>query len=404
MRGRLILLLVLLLGAFSCANPTPPITTPKPVITPTPQLSTPIRPPTPTPFPPTPSTPTPTTAPPHPRARPRAEVIATGLEVVWEVAFSTDGRLFLTERPGRLRLIDQGRLLPEPLAVLPVAAQGEGGLLGLALHPQFPQEPYLYLYYTYPQRDGLRNRVARFTLQGNQALEPLVLLEGIPGNTLHDGGRLRFGPDGKLYITTGDALQPALAQDPASLAGKVLRLNPDGSIPQDNPFPGSPVWSLGHRNPQGLAWHSETGRLFITEHGPVGRDEVNLIQPGANYGWPLVVGRAGKEGLVDPIAEYTPAIAPSGAAFYTGEAFPEWQGDLFFATLRGEHLHRIRLDRTGREVIAQERLFPGEFGRLRSVAQGPHGLLYLTTSNRDGRGEPAPEDDRILRLAPPSPP
>ncbi|MHB8992325.1 MAG: PQQ-dependent sugar dehydrogenase, partial [Chloroflexota bacterium] len=219
------------------------------------------------------------------------------------------------------------------------------------------------------------------------------------GATIHDGGRLKFGPDGKLYVATGDAATPNQAQDVGSPAGKVLRINPDGSIPEDNPFPGSPVFTLGHRNPEGLAFRPGTRQLFSTEHGPVGNDEVNLLEAGGNYGWPVVQGAAGDSRFVDPILVFNPAVAPAGATFYGADRLFEWTGSLFFATLRGQHLHRVVLGGPdSREVVAQERLFEGAFGRLREVVQGPDGLIYFTTSNRDGRGNPAAEDDRILRI------
>ncbi len=272
--------------------------------------------------------------------------------------------------------------------------------MGLALDPSFQQNGHIYVMYTFRGPQGqLLNRVSRLTVEGNQAGGEVALLDGIPGATVHDGGRLQFGPDGKLYITTGDAATPNLAQNPSSVAGKILRLNPDGTIPEDNPFPGSPVFSLGHRNPQGLAFQPGTGLLFSTEHGQVGNDEVNVIEAGNNYGWPIVQGVAGDPRFADPIAQFTPAVAPAGATFYSADLLFQWTGNLFFATLTGRHLHRMVLGGPdARQVVEQERLFEGEFGRLREVVQGPDGFLYFATSNRDGRGNPVAEDDRILRI------
>jgi glucose/arabinose dehydrogenase len=232
-----------------------------------------------------------------------------------------------------------------------------------------------------------------------------VILEGIPAAQYHAGCRLRFGPDGKLYATTGDATNGKIAQDMRSLGGKTLRLEPDGSIPADNPFPGSPVFSLGHRNAQGLDWDPVSGLQLQTEHGPSGfdgpggGDEVNIVEAGKNYGWPLIHHRASREGLVSPLLEYTPAVAPSGGSFCRCALLPSFQGDFFFTTLRGERLIRVRLDPKDRRRVAQtEELFGDVYGRLRDAVPGPDGALYVATSNRDGRGRSRPGDDRILRV------
>ena len=341
--------------------------------------------------------------PPAPPAfAPRVEEVATGLVVPWSLAFAPDGCLFFTERPGRVRVMVNGQLQQAPVAQLDVASTGEAGLMGLALSPTFQQDGLLYVMYTYQGAQGsLLNRVSRLTLQGNQAVGEQVLLENIPGSGIHDGGRIKFGPDGKLYVTTGDAAVAARAQDGGSPAGKILRLNADGSVPGDNPLPGSLVYSLGHRNSQGLAWQPGTGRLYATEHGPVGNDEVNLIEAGRNYGWPTVQGQQTDPRFVAPVALYNPSIAPAGAVFYDAEPLAPWRGSLFFTTLTGRHLHRLVIGGPdGRQVLADERLFDGAFGRLRDVVQGPDGFLYFTTSNRDGRGGPAAQDDRILRIVP----
>ena len=335
-------------------------------------------------------------------AAPRTEIVASQLELPWDLAFAPDGRLFFTERPGRLRVMVNSAVQPEPVATLPVAAEGEGGLLGLALDPDFASNGYLYLMYTYWDDTGsLRNRVSRLSVRGNRAGDETTILDGIPGGSIHNGGRLRFGPDRQLYITTGETAVTQLSQDLSSLGGKILRINRDGSIPEDNPFPGSPVYSYGHRNVQGLAWHPLTGRLFASEHGPAGHDELNVIEPGRNYGWPRVAGRGGESDLVDPILDVSPSIAPSGIAFYQGNS-SAWSGNLFMATLRGQHLRRIVLggpDLT--QVAHEEKLFENQFGRLRCVLLGPDGNLYLTTSNRDGRGSTGPDDDMIIRVIPP---
>jgi aldose sugar dehydrogenase len=332
----------------------------------------------------------------------RVETVATGLEAPWALAFVPDGRIFITERPGRLRVLtSEGVLDPEPVGEIEgVAAEGEGGLLGLAIDPDFDRNRSLYLYHTYRDDSGLHNRVVRYTEREGRLEERTVLLDGIPGEVIHDGGRVAFGPDGKLYVTTGDAAQPELAQDRSSLAGKILRINTDGSIPADNPFPGSPVYSYGHRNSQGLAWNPETSELYATEHGASGNDELNLIEPGSNYGWPEAEG-PDHGPFTAPVAIYGSSIAPSGAAWYDSGAIPPWRNDLLFATLVGTHLHRVGVDGDDpRRITGEEEVFDDRYGRLRDVQLGPDGELYLLTSNRDGRGDPTEEDDRILRVSP----
>jgi glucose/arabinose dehydrogenase len=328
-------------------------------------------------------------------AEPTVSVVAAGLEVPWALAFAPDGALYLTERPGRLRLVRAGRLEPAPLVTLPVAAVGEGGLMGLALDPDFAHTRRLYTCYTAERNGRLINRIVTLRRGDNGALgEQRVLLDDLPGGTFHDGCRLKFGPDGKLYATTGDAGEGRLAQRRESLAGKILRFNPDGSIPGDNPFPGSPVYSLGHRNAQGLDWDAK-GRLIASEHGPSGfpggHDEINLIQPGANYGWPEVAGKGGQGRFVDPLVESgRDTWAPSGLAIHDGY--------IYVAALRGRRLLRMRLTTDGvGEVTA---LLVGTHGRLRDVVVGPDGALYVTTSNRDGRGSASAGDDRVLRVVP----
>ncbi|HEX2922547.1 MAG TPA: PQQ-dependent sugar dehydrogenase [Chloroflexota bacterium] len=335
---------------------------------------------------------------------PRVEVVASGLEIPWAMAFAPDGRLFFTERPGRVRVIVNGQLLPDAVATLPAAAAtgNENGLMGLAIDSDFADNGYIYVAYSYKNaKSQLKNRVSRLTVQGNQAGDEKVLLDEIPGEQIHDGGRLKIGPDGLLYISMGDGSEPGRAQDMNTVSGKVLRINTDGSIPDDNPFPGSPIFTLGHRNPQGLAFQPGTGRLFETEHGTAANDEVNVLQAGRNYGWPLVQGVAKDSRFVDPIIYFTPTIAPSGATFYDGDQLAPWRGNLFFATLVGQHLHRVVLGGAdGQQVISDERLFEKQYGRLRDVIEGPDGFLYFCTNNRDGRGTPSPDDDRILRIVP----
>ena len=328
----------------------------------------------------------------------RVETVATNLSIPWSMAFAPDGRLFVTERPGRVRILNLTTRATElALTVDDVRAEGEGGLLGLALDPAFAQNGFVYLYYTATVAGGGINRVVRYREVANRLAERVVLLDGIPASAIHDGGRLRFGPDGLLYVTAGDAANTSLAQDLASLAGKILRINRDGTTPRDNPF-GSPVWSYGHRNPQGVDWHPATGEMWESEHGNVGNDEINVIEAGVNYGWPRIEAAATLPGMQTPVAFYAPSIAPSGASFYRGQRFPAFVDNFFVATLRGSHILRVRT--SGRTLVSQERLLDDRFGRIRDVVSGPDGLIYFCTSNNDGRGSVSNGDDRIARLVP----
>lgn len=332
----------------------------------------------------------------------KVETVAENLTIPWSIDFAEDGRIFFTERNGNLRVIENG-VLQEPILSLGVGGV-EGGLLGIALDPNFDENQYLYLYYTYNELFSTTNKVVRYIVDNDKITEDKVLIDGIAGGPYHDGGRIKFGPDGKLYITTGEAGNPPLSQDLNSLGGKILRINSDGTIPDDNPW-NSAIYSIGHRNPQGIDW-DESGNLISTEHGPSGwrgvaHDEVNVIIPGANYGWPDVIGDEQKQGMKNPILHTgDDTWAPSGAEFYTGDKIPQWSGKYFVATLRGNHLHMIDFDIDNNKVLSSEKLFQGEFGRLRDVATGLDGNLYILTSNQDGRGSPQINDDRILRISP----
>jgi glucose/arabinose dehydrogenase len=329
-----------------------------------------------------------------------AASIVTGLEIPWSLAFAPDGRLFFTERVGRVRILGSRSTLDTALQIDDVYTQGEAGVLGLALHPDFAQNHFVYIAYTARTSGGPVNRLVRFREVDGRLGEPAVLLDGLAAANIHDGARVRFGPDRHLYLTMGDAAAPGLSQDLGSLNGKVLRLADDGSTPRDNPFP-SPIWSYGHRNPQGFDWHPASGLLWSSEHGQSGNDEINIIDAGRNHGWPDIEGTETRPDMVTPLVVYNPAVAPSGASFYTGAAFPAFRNNLFVGALRGLHIQRIRIDVSNpRRVVATERLLEGRFGRIRDVVTGPEGAIYFCTSNRDGRTTPSAGDDRIVRISP----
>lgn len=339
----------------------------------------------------------------------RVETVVGNLEVPWAIVWTPDGRMLFTERAGRVRLFENGKLKPEPLFTVPdVEPTGESGLMDISLHPQFASNHFVYLTYAY-KRDGQKVRVVRYRENETTLVEPKVIIDDLPAAQYHAGCRARFGPDGKLYITTGDATERELAQRLDSLAGKTLRLNDDGTIPSDNPFVGKQnarpeIWTYGNRNAQGIDWQPKSNLLFETEHGPSGfdgpggGDEVNILERGKNYGWPTIHHRQTGEGMEAPLLEYTPACAPASALFYRGSAFAQFSGNLFFGCLRGERIIRVVLD--GRNVVSQENLLEKKYGRIREIAQGPDGFIYFSTSNRDGRGTPASNDDRIMRLVP----
>jgi len=339
----------------------------------------------------------------------KVETVIGGLTVPWSIVWTPDGRMIFTERPGRVRVFEGGKLRSEPLLIVQdVEATGESGLMGIALHPQFASNRWLYLAYAYQGRSQLV-RVVRYRESAEGLVDRTVIIENIPAARYHAGCRIDFGPDAKLYVTTGDALDRALAQRLDSLAGKTLRLNDDGTVPADNPFVGREgarpeIFSLGHRNAQGLDWQAGTNLMFQTEHGPSGfdgpggGDEVNIVEKGKNYGWPEIHHEQSRAGLESPLLEYTPACAPASGMFYQGTAFPQFRTNFFFGCLRSELITRVVLD--GRRVVSQENLLQKKYGRIREVAEGPDGFLYFSTSNRDGRGTPASDDDRILRLVP----
>ena len=311
--------------------------------------------------------------------------VAGNLEVPWDMALLPNKDIFITERLGRLKLLARSGEVKTLATLSKVASVGESGLTGLGLHPDFSQNGYLYLQYTYREDGNLFNRVSRFTFKNDSLSNEQIILDQLPGGNIHNGGRLRFGPDNKLWVLTGDGGQADLAQSMNSLGGKVLRINDDGSNLE--------IFSLGHRNPQGLDFHPLTRQLVVTEHGQAAYDEINLIKQGGNYGWPIVK----KCYSDDP--QYTSPIlcsgeqtwAPSGAAFLGNS--------LFFAGLRGQLLERVEI--IDGQVENRETIIKDTYGRLRGVLADPkEGVLYVSTSNRDGRGNPKSNDDKILKIRP----
>ncbi len=333
------------------------------------------------------------------------EVWQQNLNVPWELVFLPESnRALVTERSGRVLQIIDGNLEEESYLELNIVSRGEGGLMGMAHHPDFPEDPYIYLMYTYTSAAGEQyNRVSRFKDQNNQAGKEEIILDQIPAGNYHDGGRIAFGPDGMLYITTGDTFNREIAQAMDNLGGKILRLTPAGNIPEDNPFSDSPIYSLGHRNPQGLAWHPDTGELFISDHGPSGegglrqKDRIKVVEAGSNFGWPNKIGYFEDGEYANPLIMWEDAVPPSGMTFY--------QGDLYVGTLRSRSLVRIGLSRENNtfKVNKIEHLFNdgrgnSGYGRIRTAVAGPDGYLYFLTNNRDGRGRPQENDDQILRF------
>ncbi|MCA2508655.1 MAG: PQQ-dependent sugar dehydrogenase [Microcystis sp. M54BS1] len=341
--------------------------------------------------------------------------VIEGLEHPWSMVWLPNGEILITERPGRLRVVREGKLDPKAIAGVPeVFAVGQGGLLDVAIHPQFAQNRWIYLTYAHGDREANRTRVARAVYDGTSLRDVRVIFEVSQAKTgsQHFGSRLLWLPDGTLLVAIGDGGNPPLqlagdlirkqSQNLQSQLGKIIRINDDGSLPKDNPFAGSKIWSYGHRNIQGISFDPMTRRVWATEHGAKGGDELNLIEKGKNYGWPVVSasqeygtnnpvsGERYRPGLIDPKTIWTPAIAPSGLVFYTGNRFPNWQGNLFAGGLVSRDIRRLEMDKSG-EIINQEAIPIGQ--RVRDVRQSADGFLYLLTDEGNGQ---------LIRLEPPS--
>lgn len=320
-------------------------------------------------------------------------VVIDNIGIPWEILWGPDNYLWITERQGRVSRVEPETGEATVLAVIPAVKQiGEGGLLGMALHPAFPTVPYVFLAYTYDANGATRVRVERYTYQPDTLLQPLTLVENIQGSGIHNGCRLLFAPDTTLLITTGDAADQSLPQRHDRLNGKVLRMNADGTIPADNPWPGSMLYSTGHRNSQGITWGPH-GQLYSSEHGPANDDEVNLIVPGYNYGWPRVHGYCDKpeekgfcrdSTVVEPMIAWTPTLAVCGMEYYNHPAIPEWHNSLLLTTLKASTLIQLELSEDGTRITRERRYFAGAFGRLRDICVAPDGRVFISTSNAGG--------------------
>lgn len=321
------------------------------------------------------------------------EIIAEGLQAPRSIDISKEGRIFISEKRGSIRVVDNGTLLTEPVGDIKAENIGDAGLLGLTLHPNFTQNHLFYVYYTYSNSTGLFNKVLMLKESNNRIIDSKTILDGIPGNDYRDGGRIKFGLDGKLYVSTGDASIPELSQDLNSLAGKILRINEDGTIPQDNPFSNSAVYAYGFRNAQGLAWAPNSGALYSSDQGGAGNDEINLISPAKNYGWPHEeCNSSGDDNrYTPPLVCFNPSLEPSGIAFAFSNKLG-YQNHLIVATLKGSHLRDIDFDSGSQNTILVG------YGRIIDLVESEDGSIYVLTSNTDGRALPQQGDDKILRL------
>jgi glucose/arabinose dehydrogenase len=339
--------------------------------------------------------------------------VASNLDTPWEILWGPDNFIWTTERMGKISRINpsSGEVL-EVITIADVSEVGEGGLLGMVLDPDFIANNFFYVGYNYyAAGNQYSEKIVRFTYNpsSGQAGSPLILFDKISGSNNHNGCRLIVSPDKKLIFTTGDAQNTSNSQNLKSLNGKTLRLNLDGTIPADNPLPGSPVWSWGHRNPQGLAYSPDGQILYSSEHGPSNDDEINIIMKGRNYGWPTVQGFCNNpnettfcndSNVVEPIFAWTPTLAVAGIDFYNSDLIPEWKNSLLVTSLKASKITQLLLNENGTEVLKTNDFFTGTFGRLRDICISPEGKVYVAVSNRDGRGKPKTGDDKIIEISP----
>jgi len=343
----------------------------------------------------------------------KTRTVATNLDTPWEILWGPDDFIWVTERMGKISRINPNTgAVSEVIQIADVREVGEGGLLGMAIDPDFSENYYFYVGYNYYASGNIyREKIVRFTFNPTtgKAGSPFTLLDNIDGANNHNGCRMVISPDKKLVFTTGDAQVTSKSQDVKSLNGKTLRINLDGTIPTDNPFPGSPVWSWGHRNPQGLVFSPDGKILYSSEHGASTNDEINIIQKGRNYGWPKVEGFCDMSGetafcndsnVVEPIYAWTPTLAVAGMAFYNSDLIPEWKNSLLVTSLKASRLTVLQLNESGTSVLKASDFYTNIFGRLRDVCISPDGKVYIAVSNRDGRGSPKTDDDKIVEITP----
>lgn len=341
------------------------------------------------------------------------KTIATNLDTPWEILWGSDNFIWVTERFGRISRINpnSGEVL-EVLSIDDAKEVGEGGLLGMVIDPDFLTNNFFYVAYNYSDDNNqYREKIVRFTYNRStgKAGNPFILLDNINAATNHNGCRLVISPDNKLILTTGDARLTANSQDINNMSGKTLRVNLDGTIPDDNPVPNNPVWTWGHRNPQGLVYSPDGKYLYSSEHGSNSNDEINIITKGRNYGWPNVEGFCDNDletgfcrdsNVVEPIFTWTPTLAVAGIDFYNYDLIPEWKNSILVSSLKASRITQLLLNESGTEVINSFDFYTNEFGRLRDICISPEGKVYVAVSNKDGRGTPNSEDDRIVEISP----